>query len=88
MPNTSSAARNPVMPAPVATTVPAASSSGTGLFGREPKTQQPHEVGLARHQMPGAPVHRGCPYLHEDLVRRDGGVATCSSRSTSSGLVP
>ena len=37
------------------------------------KAQQPHEVGLAGHQMPGAPVHPGRPYLHQDLVRRDRG---------------
>ena len=29
-----------------------------------------HEVGLARHEVPGAAIHACRPHLHEDLVRR------------------
>ena len=39
----------------------------------EPEAQQPHQIRLARHHMPGAPVHPGRPDLDEDLVVADAG---------------
>ena len=37
----------------------------------EPEAQQPHQVRLACHHMPGTPVHPGRPDLDEDLVVAD-----------------
>ena len=44
------------------------------LRSTKPEAQHPHQVGLARHEMPGAPVHPGRPHLHEHLIRGHGGL--------------
>ena len=53
----------------------------------EPEAQDPHQVRLARHQMPRAPVHPGRPDLHEDLAGCDHGLVDLGQAQPISGTV-
>ncbi len=68
IPNTSSPTANRVTAEPVSTTVPATSRPSTGFRGPRSPTNEPHQVGLAGHQVPGAPVEAGGGHLDEHLV--------------------
>jgi hypothetical protein len=47
---------------------------GDALLGTtEPEADDSHQVGPARHLVPGAPVHTGPAHLHQDLVGGDVG---------------
>ena len=83
MPNTSSPTANLVTAEPTATTVPATSRPGTGFFGPRSPNDEPHQVGLAGHQVPGAPVETGGVHPDEHLVVADPGRATRARRRTS-----
>ena len=75
MPYTSSPGSNSVTFSPTASTVPDKLRPGLGALGRaEPEAHDPHQVGQAGHQMPGAPIHAGAMYPHQDLVVSRGGL--------------
>ena len=59
MPKTSSPTANRVTPAPTSTTVPATSLPATGFRGSRSPIDEADRVGLADHQVPGAPVETG-----------------------------
>src|SRR5205814_5332762 len=53
----------------------------------EAEADDPHQVGLARKEMPGAPIHPSGTHLDEGLVRGDGGLVGFGQTQNVGGAV-